>query len=177
MARKDASAALADACAQKKSVSQLERIANGESVWFHGCPVIADPGTFALDTGSGRIVIIDRKDVRSVEQMDEMFLVEVPAGTNVIARLESVVSVDPETCSCAGEEISRPGADKIALQVGQDDATHDPFNVLEYCWNVQRWVRVCDWVKVSPCRVLRVCSLELRTVWICRSDRHPGPHI
>ncbi len=174
MAQKDASAALSDACAREKSASQLERIALGESVWFRGCPVIAEPGTFALDTGAGRIVVINRKDVRSVEQQDDLFMVEVPAGTNVIARLESVVRVQAESCNCAEEDKPRPGADKTVLRVGQGDATHDPFNVLEYCWNVQRWVTVCEWVNVG-CRVLRVCTLEVRTVWVCRGHRFPGP--
>ena len=119
--------------------------------------------------------MINRKDVRSVEQQDGIFMVEVPAGTNVIARLESVVRVQAESCDCAEEDKPRPDADKTALLVGQGDATHDPFNVLEYCWKVQRWVTVCRWVKVSPCRVLRVCTLEVQTVWVCRSDRFPGP--
>jgi hypothetical protein len=173
MAQKDAAAALSDACAGTKEVSQKDRIAQGETLWFHGSPVAAEPGTFALDTGGDRIVVINRKDVRSVEQSDDGFLVEVPVGTNVIARMESVVKVEAGTCDC-GEKHARPDADKLALQVGHGDSTRDPFNVLEYCWYVYRWVTVCKWVKFGN-RVRRVCTLEFQQVWVCRTDKYPGP--
>jgi hypothetical protein len=107
---------LAQACAGADGgQSDLDAIQKGRSVLIKGHAVAAQAGTFALATETGIQIIVNRDDVLSVERDAKQFIVELKAGTEVIARLEQVIKADA-SCECYGSASAPASIARIANQ-------------------------------------------------------------
>ena len=174
----DALANLTKACERKVEQDQA-RLERGASLWLCGHPAPAQRGTVSLNIGSGKIMVVNKADIMSVEQRDSVFWVEVAPGTSVIARMEGVLTLNGN-CGCDETETSEPpeAIAKTKIKLGRNrfgkEIFRDPFNVLEYCWYDTAFVQKCTTYEREDGTVITSCYWEFQDVWTCGSYLPPG---
>jgi hypothetical protein len=76
----------------------VERIRRGRSTWFRGKPAHGPDGTVALALSDDAKIIIDDRDVLTVEKNGAEFEVEVKANADVLLRIDKLLSATPDCC-------------------------------------------------------------------------------
>jgi hypothetical protein len=83
-----------------------ESLKVGETGWLRGYPVKSEPGTIALKTRDGLLIIISEADAVGYARHEHEFFVHVKNGSDVITRFESVNKLLPSKpslpCDCSG---------------------------------------------------------------------------
>lgn len=84
-----------------------ESLKLGETGWLRGSPAKSEPGTIALKTREGFLIIVSEADVVEYARHEHEFFVRVRNGTDVLTRFESVNKLLPakpaERCECSDQ--------------------------------------------------------------------------
>jgi hypothetical protein len=131
------------ACKASVVRSELKQIEVGDSVWITGRAAYSPEGTIALQQRGGHELVVAESAVLEVEQREGLFMVRIGVGTNVLVKMERVLKVTKEICSCKTGE---PPASNQSQTIGEraNDTGYplvcDYYWLCFYEWPLDRWI-------------------------------------
>lgn len=113
-----------------------QSLQQGETGWISGTPVKSEPGTVAVRTPNGFIIVLSEPDVVEYARNGQAYMIRARAGADVLTRFESVSKLLPtkaaEPCDCHDAEGS-PATARINTQSGPPDRPLIRFGCYA-CW-------------------------------------------
>jgi len=142
------------ACAQP-SASDVDKVAEGESVWLAGRPVPAERGLIGLSLGEGHTTIVSVSAIREVVKEEPFYFVRVAAGTSVVVRSETVTTLRDDSRGCGCKESKSPGASVAREAPGGPGGGTGP--IIIQCPLVCRIENDCSFHIGRNGRLFRIC--------------------
>lgn len=144
------------ACHAQPSASDVDRVAEGESVWLAGRPVPAERGLIGLSLGEGHTTIVSESAVREVVKEEPFYFVRVPAGTAVLVRSETLATMRAESRGCGCTDAKGASATS-ALRGAPGGPGGGKGPIIIKCPLVCRYEMDCEWHLGKDGRVMPVC--------------------
>lgn len=169
---------LKKSCAAGSAKSEIEQLAEGETIWFVGRPLASPEGTISLSISRSVTLILRAEDVLDAIKQRDAYLLKTRVGADVMFRQEVVLKADPARgygCDCnsgttdgrdGGTATRQPLPPEIAQVPEIPDFFFDWDNPGQ-CFNDCRWTLDCVPAVAPDGTVYEVCYPAFDCVTRC----------